>query len=93
MLRPVSILFCLAALASTGAASAQDNSAATSVAAATPVPVKEKKICRTEETTGSMMPHRTCYTKAQWVTIDGQNKANVNSLRDSMHGHSGGGGG
>jgi hypothetical protein len=35
---------------------------------------KEKKICRREETAGSIMPERICHTKQEWVQIDGANQ-------------------
>ena len=39
-------------------------------AAATAPPVKEKKICRDEpSSTGSIMPKRTCKTKAEWEAL------------------------
>ena len=37
-------------------------------------PVKEKKICREQETTGSLMRSRTCHTKAEWEQIDEANR-------------------
>lgn len=40
-----------------------DQSAATSAA---PESAKPKKICRTEEVTGSIMPKRSCRTRADW---------------------------
>jgi len=36
-------------------------------------PEKEKKVCRREETTGSIMPTRICHTKDEWVQIDAAN--------------------
>lgn len=34
----------------------------------------DKKICRTEDTTGSIMPSkRVCHTKQEWATIDQEN--------------------
>jgi len=46
--------------------------AANAPAPATPVvppaakPVKEKKICTTEDTTGSIVPKRVCRTQTEW---------------------------
>jgi hypothetical protein len=35
------------------------------------VPAPEKKICRSYQTTGSIMPsRRTCHTKSEWASID-----------------------
>ena len=40
-------------------------------------PVKEKKICRTEVATGSIMPKRICHTDADWKSIDDDNASNA----------------
>lgn len=61
------------------------------VAAATPVaaqeadvpqpaaekPVKEKKVCKSETGTGSIMPKRTCRTKAEWEALTEQSRDNL----------------
>ena len=48
-----------------------------SAQAAAPAPAaaasKEKKICRQEDQTGSIMMHRICHTKEEWVQIDAEN--------------------
>ena len=42
-----------------------------------------KKVCRTVDTTGSiMMGTRVCHTKAEWATLDEHNSANTASSRD-----------
>ncbi len=38
------------------------------VPTATPTP--EKKVCRRDVATGTIMPKRTCRTRAEWVQID-----------------------
>jgi len=43
---------------------------------------REKKICRSEQMTGSIMPKRTCHTAAQWATIDKQNKEDARTTLD-----------
>lgn len=35
---------------------------------------KEKKICRTEERTGSIMMHTSCHTEQEWADIDAANR-------------------
>lgn len=42
---------------------------------ATPPPKKEKKICRTEVRTGSIISQTTCRTEAEWdaMTLEQQN--------------------
>ena len=46
--------------------------------AADPVPVakddSEKVVCRSDVGTGSIIPRKTCHTKAQWQTIDRDNQ-------------------
>ena len=34
---------------------------------------KEKKVCRLEEVTGSIMMHSICHSKEEWTAIDAQN--------------------
>jgi hypothetical protein len=40
--------------------------------------VKEKKICRTEDDTGSIVPRRICHTKAEWAAINAQQEEALN---------------
>jgi len=49
-------------------------------------PVKEKKICRQEDVTGSIMMARTCHTKEEWAQIDAANSRNAQHTlgRDGM---------
>jgi len=51
-------------------------------------PVKEKKICRQEDVTGSIMRARICHTKEEWVQIDTENARNARRIlgRDSSTG-------
>ena len=51
-------------------------------------PHKEKKICRSEAVTGSIMPRRTCRTADEWRQIDkasGIDENQMDRLRDRMH--------
>lgn len=50
--------------------------------AQTAKPVKEKKICRRQEITGSMLGTSICHTAAQWASIDEQNSQNAEALRN-----------
>ncbi len=54
-----------------------------------PTPPKEKKICRRELVTGSMMAHSTCRTKAEWDAVDAQNQANATRALDKHRSMSG----
>jgi hypothetical protein len=45
---------------------------------------KEKKICRADVATGSIMPKRTCHTKAEWAVIDGQNSSAAGKTVDGQ---------
>jgi len=42
-----------------------------------------KPICRSEDTTGSMFPTRTCHSKEEWTAIDATNAANAERMRNS----------
>jgi hypothetical protein len=46
-------------------------------------PIKEKKICRSEETTGSMLQTRICHTKDEWVQIDAANQKSADQFRNA----------
>jgi hypothetical protein len=48
-------------------------------------PAKEKKVCRRDMDTGSIMPKTTCHTAAEWVTIDAQNQQNADQLNSQRH--------
>ena len=45
-------------------------------------PPKEKKICRSEVMTGSIMPKSICHTKAEWAQIDATNAADARQFAD-----------
>lgn len=51
-------------------------------------PVKEKKVCRTETGTGSIMPKRTCRTRAEWDALTQQSQDNLQRSRDVNRGTS-----
>jgi hypothetical protein len=42
---------------------------------------KEKKICKSDVSTGSIMPKRTCRTKAEWDAITAQSQADLDRTR------------
>jgi len=42
----------------------------------------EKKICRKEVGTGSIMPKKVCRTKAQWQELTARGKADMDRTRD-----------
>lgn len=45
-----------------------------------------KAICRSEDTTGSLFPTRTCHSKEEWSAIDAANAANAERIRNSRNG-------
>ena len=47
-----------------------------------PKPPKEKKVCRSEAVTGSIMARSTCHTKAEWAEIDSANAQNARQMLD-----------
>lgn len=67
------------------AAFAQTNESSSKTSATVaPIKVKSlKTICRSEDTTGSMFPTRTCHSKEEWTAIDAANAANAERLRNS----------
>lgn len=50
------------------------------------VPVKEKKICRAETATGSVMARRVCRTKAEWARLKELNERQNEAFRDRPRG-------
>lgn len=64
---------------------------APSNAAPTPVtakPVKEKRICRSEEVTGSFVTKRICHSKSEWLAIDEDQHNSVDTAalqRNNQH--------
>lgn len=48
---------------------------------AAPKPVKEKKVCRRETTTGSIIGARsTCHTRSEWAAIDAANARSTDDM-------------
>ena len=50
------------------------------------VVVKAKKICRSEETTGSRFSKQTCHTKAEWDEIAEANRRDARRMQDYQNG-------
>ncbi len=61
------------------AVQAQTAPADAAPAAAPAKPVKEKRICRAEEDTSSIVAKRICHTKAEWSAIDGAQQNSVDA--------------
>ena len=69
------MMACVAAVSFAIPAMAQTDPASDAVA---PKPVKEKKICRREAQTGSILGGPSiCHTKAEWAKIDAANAQNA----------------
>jgi hypothetical protein len=45
-------------------------------------PAPEKKICKNQVVTGSIMSRRVCHTKAEWNALEAQAKADLDRTRD-----------
>ena len=45
-------------------------------------PAPEKKICKDEPGTGSILPKRVCRTKAEWQAITRQSREEISRSRD-----------
>lgn len=43
---------------------------------------KDKKICHSEEVTGSMFPKHTCHTKAEWAAIEEERERSAQQMQD-----------
>lgn len=63
------------------AAQAMDTAGSTADAA------KEKKICRSEEVTGSIFTKRVCHTKAEWVALEAERERGAAALRNRRDGN------
>ena len=48
----------------------------------------EKKICKRDKATGSIMARSVCRTKAEWDAITAQSKQNLENGRDLQNQHS-----
>ena len=73
----------LLVLASPALAQLAPTPAGTSTASAPAPAVNEKKICRSDAGTGSLIPKRTCMTKAEWDAVDQHNRQNVDQTIDN----------
>ena len=49
---------------------------------AKPVADPDKKICRNETTTGSIMGHRVCHTRAEWAAMGRTESGGRDNFRD-----------
>jgi hypothetical protein len=64
------------------AAEAQDAAPIASPAAQKPAkPQKEKKVCRTDPDTGSILPKKTCKTQGEWDALSVQNAGALDEMR------------
>jgi hypothetical protein len=70
-----------AALISSVPASADQNATAQPQAQQA-APAPQKKICREDIQTGSIMPKRTCKTQAEWDALTARSQSNLDSLRE-----------
>lgn len=59
-------------------AQAQDAKPAASDASTAPAPVKEKRTCRLDDDTSSIVPKRICHTKAEWAAIEAEQNKSLN---------------
>lgn len=51
-----------------------------------PKPVREKKICRSQTVTGSMLSPTICHTKTEWADIDARNQRNADDAMSNRGG-------
>jgi len=50
---------------------------------ASPESAKEKKVCKSDNRTGSIMPKRICRTQEEWDRLTEQGKADFDRVRDT----------
>jgi opacity protein-like surface antigen len=48
-------------------------------------PAKEKKVCRSVATTGSIMAKRMCLTKSEWAELNARNERHNDMFRDNKN--------
>lgn len=75
MIRILSLAVMLAVAPTVSYAAAPDKSSADK-------PDAEKKICKRETATGSIMSRRICHSKAEWDQLAAQGKADLDRTRD-----------
>lgn len=75
MIRILSLAVMLAAAPAASYAAAPDKASADK-------PDTEKKICKRETATGSIMSRRICHTKVEWDQLAAQGKADLDRTRD-----------
>ena len=80
MLR-LTMLACAAALAVPAAAQTPAPAASPQAAPQTSGPVKEKKVCKADIATGSIMPKRICKTADEWAAMAAANRNVPDELR------------
>jgi hypothetical protein len=49
-----------------------------------PAPAKEKKVCRSEESTGSVFMKRVCHSSAEWSEIDARHAGESVRFREQQ---------
>jgi predicted secreted protein len=80
MIRKLMMAAGLAALAASGPALAEEEAAAEQ-------PKKEKKICRTEQVTGSLArKRRICMTEAEWKELNDRTRKDVDDMQGRASG-------
>jgi hypothetical protein len=85
MLRKVASasLLVAAALAYSGTASAGPNNVPAPAQSATAD--AQKKVCKREVDTGSVMPKRICKTLAEWNAMTSRGQSNLDQMREQSH--------
>jgi len=84
MLRKVASasLFVAAAVVFSGTASAGPNTVAAQAQSGNSD--AQRKVCKRDVDTGSIMPKRICKTQAEWNAITSRGQLNVDQMRDQM---------
>ncbi|WP_010184466.1 hypothetical protein [Sphingomonas sp. PAMC 26605] len=48
---------------------------------------KEKKVCRSEESTGSLFVKRVCHTKTEWAALDIEGQRSAEHIQNQSRGN------
>jgi hypothetical protein len=85
----LSLAFVAVAPAALASEPAPTSEAAIGVASTTAAAPKEKKVCRREMASGSILTRYVCRTKAEWAEIDEINRRNTDIVNAARNGRGG----
>jgi hypothetical protein len=81
-MRLTTLTVALSLIVPAAAANAQAQASAPAATQQATPPAKEKKVCKEEVSTGSIMPKRICKTPEEWAAMQGANGSVPDQLRN-----------